>query len=197
MNLIFSISILVITTLFSTSLYSQTNSSTESGKIAGNFVSNIISPSDSIISNSKFLKTITSKRATCEKMVISLIGSRLDVSDQKLMYNDVRKAYNLILDKMDIDISKIDNLAEFALSNTSAYQEDLKEAEVLERRFMAASNSRLGQDASFMSEIFKEVIDLLPGVKQIHDITLKMLKNRIRTSVKNARFRKWEVVGVL
>jgi len=197
MNLIFSISILVITTLFSTSLYSQTNSSTESGKIAGNFVSNIISPSDSIISNSKFLKTITSKRATCEKMVISLIGSRLDVSDQKLMYNDVRKAYNLILDKMDIDISKIDNLAEFALSNTSAYQEDLKEAEVLERRFMAASNSRLGQDASFMSEIFKEVIDLLPGVKQIHDITLKMLKNRIRTSVKNARFRKWEVEGVL
>jgi hypothetical protein len=197
MNLIFSISILVITTLFSTSLYSQTNSSTESGKIAGNFVSNIISPSDSIISNSKFLKTITSKRATCEKMVISLIGSRLDVSDQKLMYDDVRKAYNLILDKMDIDISKIDNLAEFALSNTSAYQEDLKEAEVLERRFMAASNSRLGQDASFMSEIFKEVIDLLPGVKQIHDITLKMLKNRIRTSVKNARFRKWEVVGVL
>jgi hypothetical protein len=197
MNLIFSISILVITTLFSTSLYSQTNSSTESGKIAGNFVSNIISPSDSIISNSKFLKTITSKRATCEKMVISLIGSRLDVSDQKLMYDDVRKAYNLILDKMDIDISKIDNLAEFALSNTSAYQEDLKEAEVLERRFMAASNSRLGQDASFMSEIFKEVIDLLPGVKQIHDITLKMLKNRIRTSVKNARFRKWEVEGVL
>jgi hypothetical protein len=197
MNLIFSISILVITTLFSTSLYSQTNSSTESGKIAGNFVSNIISPSDSIISNSKFLKTITSKRATCEKMVISLIGSRLDVSDQKLMYDDVRKAYNLILDKMDIDISKIDNLAEFALSNTSAYQEDLKEAEVLERRFMAASNSRLGQDASFMSEIFKEVLDLLPGVKQIHDITLKMLKNRIRTSVKNARFRKWEVEGVL
>jgi hypothetical protein len=103
----------------------------------------------------------------------------------------------MILDKMDIDISKIDNLAEFALSNTSAYQEDLKEAEVLERRFLAASNSVLGQETSFMSEIFKEVIDLLPGVKQIHDITLKILKNRIRSTIKNARFRKWEVVGML
>jgi uncharacterized protein YktB (UPF0637 family) len=130
-------------------------------------------------------------------MVTGLIGSRLDVTEQKLMYDDVRKAYNMILDKMDIDISKIDNLAEFALSNTSAYQEDLKEAEVLERRFLAASNSVLGQETSFMSEIFKEVIDLLPGVKQIHDITLKILKNRIRSTIKNARFRKWEVVGML
>jgi hypothetical protein len=197
MNLIFSISILVITTLFTTSLHSQSNSVTESGNKSGSFVSNILNPTDSIISNSKFLKTITSKRANCEKMVTGLIGSRLDVTDQKLMYDDVRKAYNMILDKMDIDISKIDNLAEFALSNTSAYQEDLKEAEVLERRFLAASNSVLGQDASFMSEIFKEVIDLLPGVKQIHDLTLKILKNRIRSTIKNTRFRKWEVIGML
>ena len=197
MNLIFSISILVITTLFSTSLHSQSNSVTESGNQSGSFITNILSPTDSIISNSKFLKTITSKRASCEKMVTGLIGSRLDVTEQKLMYDDVRKAYNMILDKMDIDISKIDNLAEFALSNTSAYQEDLKEAEVLERRFLAASNSVLGQETSFMSEIFKEVIDLLPGVKQIHDITLKILKNRIRSTIKNARFRKWEVVGML
>lgn len=197
MNLIFSISILVITTLFTTSLHSQSNSVTESGNKSGSFVSNILNPTDSIISNSKFLKTITSKRANCEKLVNGLIGSRLDVSDQKLMYDDVRKAYNMILDKMDIDISKIDNLAEFALSNTSAYQEDLKEAEVLERRFLVSSNSVLGQDASFMSEIFKEVIDLLPGVKQIHDLTLKILKNRIRSTIKNTRFRKWEVVGML
>jgi uncharacterized protein YktB (UPF0637 family) len=130
-------------------------------------------------------------------MVTGLIGSRQDVTNQKLMYDEVRKAYNMILDKMDIDISKIDNLAEFALSNTSAYQEDLKEAEVLERRFLASSNSVLGQETSFMSEIFKEVIDLLPGVKQIHDITLKILKNRIRSTIKNTRFRKWEVVGML
>ena len=197
MNLIFSISILVITTLFTTSLHSQSNSVTESGNKSGSFVSNILNPTDSIISNSKFLKTITSKRANCEKLVNGLIGSRLDVSDQKLMYDDVRKAYNMILDKMDIDISKIDNLAEFALSNTSAYQEDLKEAEVLERRFLVSSNSVLGQDASFMSEIFKEVIDLLPGVKQIHDLTMKILKNRIRSTIKNTRFRKWEVVGML
>jgi hypothetical protein len=197
MNLIFSISILVITTLFSTSLYSQANSVTESGNKSGSFVSNILNPTDSIISNSKFLKAITSKRASCEKMVIGLIGSRQDVTNHKLMYDDVRKAYNMILDKMDIDISKIDNLAEFALSNSSAYQEDLKEAEVLERRFLASSNSVLGQETSFMSEIFKEVIDLLPGVKQIHDITLKILKNRIRSTIKNTRFRKWEVVGML
>jgi hypothetical protein len=197
MNLIFSISILVITTLFSTSLYSQANSVTESGNKSGSFVSNILNPTDSIISNSKFLKAITSKRAYCEKMVTGLIGSRQDVTNQKLMYDEVRKAYNMILDKMDIDISKIDNLAEFALSNTSAYQEDLKEAEVLERRFLASSNSVLGQETSFMSEIFKEVIDLLPGVKQIHDITLKILKNRIRSTIKNTRFRKWEVVGML
>lgn len=197
MKVFFSISIMMTTLLCATTLFSQTVVNLSNENKPGSFVSKIFSPSDSIINNSKFLKTIAERRTKCELMVSRLIALKRDTSVHKSNYEELRKSYNMILDRMDADIARMDNLAEFALSNTAEYQEDLKEAEVLERKFLLEGSHQLGQDASMMSEIFKEVVDLLPGVKQMHDLTLKLLKKRLRTKIKGSRFRKWEVVGML
>lgn len=197
MKAFFSISLLIASLLCTTSLLSQSANQVTDEDKPGGFVSNIFSPTDSIINNSTFLKTIAERRTTCELMVTRLIAAKRDAPNGKTNYEEVRKAYNTILDKMDADIARMDNLADFALSNTSTYLEELKEAEVLERKFIAEGNLQLSQDGSMMSELFREVVNLLPGVKQIHDISLKVLKQRLRTKIKNSRFRKWEVVGVL
>lgn len=197
MKVLYSISILVTTLLCTNTLFSQTVVNLSDENKPSSFVSKIFSPSDSIINNSKFLKTIVERRTTCELMVSRLIASKRDSSSHKTNYEALRKSYNMILDRMDADIARMDNLAEFALSNTSEYQEDLKEAEVLARTFLVEGSKQLGQDASFMSELFKEVVDLLPGVKQMHDLTLKVFKKRLRTKIKSSRFRKWEVVEML
>jgi hypothetical protein len=197
MKVFFSISILMTTLLCATTLFSQSDVNLSDENKPGNFVSKIFSPSDSLINNSKFLKTIAERRTSCELMITQLIASKRDSSVHKSNFEALRKSYNMILDRMDADIARMDNLAEFALSNTTEYQEDLKESEVLARKFLVEGSIQLGQDASFMSELFKEVIDLLPGVKQMHDLTLKVFKKRLRTKIKNSRFRKWEVVGMM
>jgi len=197
MKLFLSISMFMITFCCSSRLFSQSEVMLPDENKPGIVIPKIFKPSDSILSNSTFLKTITEKRNACESMITRLISKKLDSSNHKSIYEEVRKSYNTILEKMDGDISRMDNLAEFALSNTSEYQEELKEAEVLERKFLAEGGLRLGQDASILSEIFKEVIDFLPGVKQIHDLTLKVFKKRLRTKIKNSRFHKWEVVGMM